>query len=74
MESRLKVASLVRFCKNAPMDSKHCGVWDWDYGLLVDYDTAHKTCHVYCDGKVYKCNEEFVSAVGNGWLPGRKKA
>ena len=72
MVIRLKFSSLIRFCKNATANEKHCGIWDWDYGLIVDYDSSKRVYHVYCDGKVYECNEAFVSSVGNGWLPGRK--
>ena len=62
----MREGDLVRFRREVyPRARKNdCGIWDWQVGLLVEYNTWEKGARILYDGKIYSVHASEVQKAG----------
>ena len=56
----MKIGKLVKFCKNPPKDIKHCHIWKWCVGLLVNLNNEDKIASILFENKIYQISFDWV--------------
>tara|TARA_R100001163_G_C4938100_1_gene111144 strand:+ start:238 stop:456 length:219 start_codon:yes stop_codon:yes gene_type:complete len=62
----MKTGDLVRFRREVYPRARRtdCGIWDWQVGLLVEYNTWEKVARILHNGKVHSVHASEVQKAG----------